>query len=77
MKTAEIVTTGVNIYNTFYYLGLLKRLLRMRSEKMVKVSEIPLPFIKEIKLTKIVKINFLMNLEVNERLRVIPYKNNI
>ena len=44
---------------------------------MVKVSEIPLPFIKEIKLTKIVKINFLMNLEVNERLRVIPYKNNI
>ena len=44
---------------------------------MVKVSEIPLPFIKEIRLTKIVKINFLMILEVNERLRVIPYKNNI
>lgn len=47
-RTTKMATTKVNIYS-IYYLNLLNRSLKLRSEKIIKISENPLFFMREIK----------------------------
>lgn len=44
----------------------------VRENDKVKIFEKPFSYIKEIRLTKIVKISFLMTLEINQRLEINP-----